>query len=91
MRGGGQSKECLGNSITDHAGAGQVAGACRGSLKRMGVEQVAVGQLHWSAANYAPLQERALWDGLIRMHDEVRHVLSLPFLGKQPPEFLFPP
>ena len=53
-------------------GVGQVAGACRGSLIRMGMEQAAVGQLHWSAANYAPFQERALWDGLIRMYDEVR-------------------
>ena len=46
--------------------------ACRGSLRRMGVGRAAVGQLHWSAANYAPFQERALWDGLIRMYDEVR-------------------
>ena len=49
-----------------------MAAACRGSLRRMGVERVAVGQLHWSAANYNLLQERALWDGLIRMYDEVR-------------------
>ena len=26
-------------------------------------------QLHWSAANYAPPQEAALWDGLLRCHD----------------------
>jgi hypothetical protein len=28
------------------------------------VEQVAVGQLHWSAAKYAPLQEWALVNGI---------------------------
>lgn len=26
-------------------------------------------QLHWSAANYAPPQEAALWDGLVRCYD----------------------
>ena len=26
-------------------------------------------QLHWSAANYAPPQEAALWDGLLRCYD----------------------
>lgn len=44
---------------------------CRGSLRRLGQEQLAIGQLHWSTANYQPLQERALWDGLVRMHGEV--------------------
>ena len=32
---------------------------CRGSLRRLEAEQLAIGQLHWSAAKYAPLQERA--------------------------------
>ena len=41
----------------------------RASLGRMGVAQAAIGQLHWSTAGYAPPQERALWDGLARMHD----------------------
>ena len=41
------------------------------------MEQAAVGQLHWSAAKYAPLQERALWDGLIRMYDEVGTTTTL--------------
>jgi pyridoxine 4-dehydrogenase len=30
--------------------------ACKGSLRRLGMEQLSLGQLHWSAANYAPLQ-----------------------------------
>ena len=37
----------------------------------MGLESIALGQLHWSTAKYAPLQERALWDGLAALHDEV--------------------
>ncbi|KAF8364531.1 hypothetical protein HHK36_033503 [Tetracentron sinense] len=37
------------------------------SLDRMQIEQIGVGQLHWSTANYAPLQELALWDGLVAM------------------------
>ena len=49
----------------------EVAGG-RGSLRRLGAEQLAIGQLHWSTANYQPLQERALWDGLVRLYDEVR-------------------
>ena len=43
----------------------------RGSLRRLGTSQLAIGQLHWSTANYQPLQERALWDGLVRLYDEV--------------------
>lgn len=46
------------------------AAGCRGSLRRLGAEQLAIGQLHWSTANYQPLQERAQWDGLVRMYDE---------------------
>ena len=37
----------------------------------MGRERLALGQLHWSTANYQPLQEGALWDGLAAMHDQV--------------------
>lgn len=36
----------------------QWVGACRASLKRMGKERIALAQLHWSTANYAPLQAR---------------------------------
>jgi len=48
----------------------QFAAACRGSLRRLGSDNLAIGQLHWSTANYQPLQERALWDGLVRMYDQ---------------------
>ncbi|CAI5959296.1 unnamed protein product [Closterium sp. NIES-64] len=48
----------------------QMVGACRASLDRLGLEKLAIGQLHWSAANYAPLQERVLWDGLVAMYEE---------------------
>lgn len=46
----------------------------RGSLKRLEMEQLALGQLHWSAANYAPFQEQALWDGLVAIYEQVRHL-----------------
>ena len=38
--------------------------ACEASLRRMGRESMEMGQLHWSTANYAPWQERPMWDGL---------------------------
>ena len=56
--------------VTSGGRAGQMAAACRGSLRRLEVQRAAIGQLHWSAAKYAPLQERALWDGLVRMYSE---------------------
>ena len=37
----------------------------------MQIEQIGIGQLHWSTANYAPLQELALWDGLVAMYEQV--------------------
>ncbi|KAK4277616.1 hypothetical protein QN277_015588 [Acacia crassicarpa] len=49
---------------------GQFVDACRASLDRMQLEQIGIGQLHWSTANYAPLQERALWDGLVAMYEK---------------------
>ncbi|KAL7612523.1 pyridoxal reductase, chloroplastic [Lactuca sativa] len=48
----------------------QFVNACKSSLDRLEVEQIGIGQLHWSTANYAPLQERALWDGLVAMYDK---------------------
>eukprot|EP00850_Spirogloea_muscicola_P002789 SM000011S18967 [mRNA] locus=s11:142589:145246:+ [translate_table: standard] len=48
----------------------QMVAACRGSLRRLGADKLAVGQLHWSAAKYAPLQERVLWDGLVAMYEQ---------------------
>ncbi|KAL5192576.1 Pyridoxal reductase, chloroplastic [Glycine soja] len=44
---------------------GQFVNACRASLDRMQIEQIGMGQLHRSTTNYAPLQELALWDGLV--------------------------
>ncbi|GMY07597.1 pyridoxal reductase, chloroplastic isoform X1 [Fagus crenata] len=49
---------------------GQFVNACKASLDRMQIEQIGIGQLHWSTANYAPLQELALWDGLVAMYDK---------------------
>ncbi|EIE24793.1 Aldo/keto reductase [Coccomyxa subellipsoidea C-169] len=49
---------------------GQYVSACRGSLRRLGLNQLALGQLHWSVAKYAPPLERALWDGLAAIYDE---------------------
>ncbi|KAI4384864.1 hypothetical protein MLD38_002961 [Melastoma candidum] len=46
---------------------GQLVNACRASLRRLQIDRIGIGQLHWSTANYAPPQERALWDGLVAM------------------------
>lgn len=46
---------------------GQFVNACRASLARLQIEQIGIGQLHWSTANYAPPQELALWNGLVAM------------------------
>ncbi|KAL0304467.1 UNVERIFIED_CONTAM: Pyridoxal reductase, chloroplastic [Sesamum radiatum] len=48
----------------------QFVDACKSSLDRIQLDQIGIGQLHWSTANYAPLQERALWDGLVAMYDK---------------------
>ncbi|XP_059628974.1 pyridoxal reductase, chloroplastic isoform X2 [Cornus florida] len=49
---------------------GQFVNACKSSLDRMQIDQIGIGQLHWSTANYAPLQESALWDGLVAMYEK---------------------
>uniref|UniRef100_A0A6N2LL71 NADP-dependent oxidoreductase domain-containing protein n=1 Tax=Salix viminalis TaxID=40686 RepID=A0A6N2LL71_SALVM len=63
---------------------GQFVKACKASLERLQVEQIGIGQLHWSTANYAPPQELALWDvravgvsnygpkQLIKIHDYLK-------------------
>ena len=48
----------------------QWVNACRASLARSGQERLALAQLHWSTANYAPLQERLMWDGLVAIYNE---------------------
>ncbi|KAF8722403.1 hypothetical protein HU200_022517 [Digitaria exilis] len=50
--------------------SGQFVSACKSSLERLQLDQLGIGQLHWSTANYAPLQERALWDGLVEMYEK---------------------
>jgi pyridoxine 4-dehydrogenase len=35
----------------------------------MGRDQLEIAQAHWSASNYAPWQEPALWDGLCRCYE----------------------
>ncbi|GAB2265016.1 Pyridoxine 4-dehydrogenase [Dionaea muscipula] len=49
---------------------GQFVAACKSSLDRLQIEQIGIGQLHWSTAKYAPLQEKALWDGLVAMYEK---------------------
>lgn len=44
--------------------------ACRSSVERIGVEKISMAQLHWSTANYAPVQERLMWDGLVAIYEE---------------------
>jgi pyridoxine 4-dehydrogenase len=48
---------------------GSVVQAARGSLRRLGHSKLAIAQLHWSTANYQPLQERALWEGIADVYD----------------------
>ncbi|KAJ3682153.1 hypothetical protein LUZ60_014726 [Juncus effusus] len=49
---------------------GQFVGACKSSIERLQIEKIGIGQLHWSTSNYAPIQERALWDGLVAMYEQ---------------------
>jgi pyridoxine 4-dehydrogenase len=48
---------------------GQVVRAAEGSLRRLQQPKLAVAQLHWSTANYQPLQERALWEGISAVYE----------------------
>jgi aryl-alcohol dehydrogenase-like predicted oxidoreductase len=42
----------------------------RASAERLQRPAVDIGQLHWSTANYQPLQETAMWGGLVDMYEE---------------------
>ncbi|KAL6004360.1 Pyridoxine 4-dehydrogenase [Asimina triloba] len=53
----GQSEKLLGKFIREFQ-------------DRLQIEKIGIGQLHWSTANYAPLQELALWDGLVAMYEK---------------------
>ncbi|OMO95063.1 Aldo/keto reductase [Corchorus capsularis] len=58
----GQSERLLGKFIKEFPGWA--------SRDRMQIEQIGIGQLHWSTANYAPPQELALWNGLVAMYEK---------------------
>ena len=49
---------------------GSFVAAARESLQRLEQDKLAIAQLHWSTANYQPLQERALWEGIADVYDE---------------------
>eukprot|EP00798_Chlamydomonas_sp_ICE-L_P010050 gene10050-7942_t len=78
----GKSEILLGKFIAEYPGSEKFAaypwrvfpssmvGAAKESLKRTGLEQLSVGQLHWSASNYAPLQELAMWNGMADCYEQ---------------------
>ena len=47
-----------------------IVNAAKDSLQRLEQDKLAIAQLHWSTANYQPLQEQALWDGIGDVYDE---------------------
>jgi pyridoxine 4-dehydrogenase len=47
-----------------------ITNAAKESAARLGVDQIQLGQLHWSTGNYQPLQERALWAGIADAYDQ---------------------
>jgi pyridoxine 4-dehydrogenase len=49
---------------------GSITNAAKESAARLGVDQIQLGQLHWSTGNYQPLQERALWAGIADAYDQ---------------------
>uniref|UniRef100_A0A7S1BCF8 NADP-dependent oxidoreductase domain-containing protein n=1 Tax=Corethron hystrix TaxID=216773 RepID=A0A7S1BCF8_9STRA len=48
---------------------GSIVSAAKASVARLGRPKVELAQLHWSADNYAPWQETALWDGIADVYD----------------------
>jgi pyridoxine 4-dehydrogenase len=50
--------------------SGSFVSAAQASLKRLQQDKLAIAQLHWSTANYQPLQEKALWQGLAAVYDQ---------------------
>lgn len=49
---------------------GSITRAAKESAERLGVDQIQLGQLHWSTGNYQPVQERALWAGIADAYDQ---------------------
>lgn len=48
---------------------GSIVQAAKESLQRLDQPKLAIAQLHWSTANYQPLQEGALWEGIADVYD----------------------
>jgi pyridoxine 4-dehydrogenase len=48
---------------------GSVVQAAKESLKRLEQTKLTIAQLHWSTANYQPLQEGALWEGIADVYE----------------------
>jgi pyridoxine 4-dehydrogenase len=48
---------------------GSIVQAAKESLARLEQPQLEIAQLHWSTANYQPLQEGALWEGIADVYD----------------------
>lgn len=46
-----------------------IVSAARASLARLEQDKLAIAQAHWSTANYQPLQEGAIWEGLADVYD----------------------
>jgi len=49
---------------------GSITRAAKESAERLGVDQIQLGQLHWSTGNYQPVQERAMWAGIADAYDQ---------------------
>ena len=65
---GGMFEAAARASVARMSGGGGGGGGGGSSSGLLPPSRVVI-QLHWSAANYAPPQEAALWDGLVRCHD----------------------
>jgi pyridoxine 4-dehydrogenase len=48
---------------------GSLQSAARESLSRLEQDKLCIAQLHWSTANYQPMQEGALWEGIADVYD----------------------
>lgn len=47
-----------------------IVDATKASLTRLGQDKLTLAQLHWSASNYLPFQENALWEGIADTYDQ---------------------
>jgi pyridoxine 4-dehydrogenase len=68
--GANQEKICLATKLAAYPWRltrGAMVSACQSSARRLG--RVDLVQMHWSTANYAPWQERALLDGLADLYE----------------------